>query len=101
MRRNLIKEILTDRVEWLYKIKKNIHMLKFAPEELKNNTEFIKDCISLCSSNILLYASNKIKSNINFFIEYVDCNPEILKYASVELKNNRNRTRTQRKRVKM
>jgi hypothetical protein len=88
MKTNSKKEKL--RKVWLKKIKKNIHLLQFAPEELRRDKDFIGDYIFNSSSDILLYASDEIKSNIDFILKCVSFDSIVLKYASEKLKSDIN-----------
>ena len=89
MNTNLKKEKL--REVWLKKIKENnIHIFKSAPDELKNDKKFIKDLIYSGQTPILMYASDKIKSNIDFLLQCVDVDSTVLKYASEKLKSDTN-----------
>jgi len=89
MNTNPKKETL--REVWLKKIKENnIHIFKSAPDELKNDKKFIKDLIYSGQTPILMYASDKIKSNIDFLLQCVDVDSTVLKYASEKLKSDTN-----------
>ena len=62
--------------------------LKDAPEELKNDREFMLQAVKQ-DGNALLYASKELKNDREIVMEAVKQDGTALQYASAELKGNR------------
>lgn len=63
----------------------SIRILKYIPDELRRNDEFMKECIKI-NPEAIEYASDKLKSDKVIILDIVKENGRMFRYASDELK---------------